>query len=120
MTIQEDVPLAPLTTLQVGGHARFFVEAASEDAVREAVDFAQSKSLPLLVMGGGSNLLVADSGWPGLALKVAIGGIVEHRPSELAAGAGVEWDALVELAVEKNLAGIESLSGIPGSVGGTP
>jgi UDP-N-acetylmuramate dehydrogenase len=120
ITIREDVPLAPLTTLQVGGPARFFVEAANEEQVREAVDFAASKNLRLLVLGGGSNLLVADYGWPGLALKIAIGGLAVHPNGVIRAGAGIEWDLLVALSVENNLAGLECLSGIPGSVGATP
>ena len=78
MKILEDVPLAPLTTLQVGGPARYLVVAESEDDVREAVGFAQAEGLPLFVLGGGSNLVVADSGWPGLILKIAIGGITKQ------------------------------------------
>jgi len=68
MTIQENVPLAPLTTLQVGGAARYFAEAKREDEVQEAAQLAKTRDLPLLVLGGGSNLVVADSGWPGLVL----------------------------------------------------
>ena len=123
ITIQENVPLAPLTTLQVGGPARYFVEAGSEDDIRDAVEFATTKSLPLFVLGGGSNLLVADAGWPGLVLKIAIGGITQrtgHDTVHFEAGAGVEWDQLVAQTVANNCAGIECLSGIPGSVGGTP
>lgn len=123
ITIQENVPLAPLTTLQVGGPARYFAEAASEDEVREAVEFASTKGFPLFVLGGGSNLLIADSGWPGLVLKIAIGGIAkreEHGNVIFDSGAGVKWDELVALAVADGCAGVECLSGIPGSVGGTP
>jgi len=123
MTIQDHVPLAPLTTLQVGGPARYLVEAASEDDVREAVDFARAKDLPLLVLGGGSNLLVADSGWPGLVIKIAIGGISQQEENGtllMDAGAGVNWDQFVAQAVASDYAGVECLSGIPGSVGGTP
>src|SRR5258708_7156039 len=75
MTIQENVPLAPLTTLQVGGSARYFAELRREDDVREAAQFAKARGLPLFVLGAGSNLLVADAGWPGLVLRIAIGGI---------------------------------------------
>jgi UDP-N-acetylmuramate dehydrogenase len=123
MTIQEHVPLAPLTTLQVGGPARYLVEAASEEDVREAVDFAHAKALPLFVLGGGSNLLVADSGWPGVVLKIAIGGITQQEENGAVlfdAGAGVDWDQFVARAVASDCAGVECLSGIPGSVGGTP
>ncbi|MFY9558933.1 MAG: UDP-N-acetylmuramate dehydrogenase [Terriglobales bacterium] len=123
MTIQENVPLAPLTTMQVGGPARYLVEAASEDDVGGAVDFARAKGLPLFVLGGGSNLVVADSGWPGLVLKIAIGGITQHEEDSAVlfdAGGGVDWDEFVAQAVAQNCAGVECLSGIPGSVGGTP
>ncbi len=123
MTIQEHVPLAPLTTLQVGGKARYLVEAASEDDVREAVGFARVKAVPLFVLGGGSNVLVADSGWPGLVLKIAIGGFTQQEEDGTVlfeAGAGVDWDQFVAQAVASDCAGVECLSGIPGSVGGTP
>lgn len=119
MKLQERVPLAPLTTMQVGGPARYLVEASNEDEVREAVQFAQERDLPLFVLGGGSNLVVADSGWPGLVLKVVIAGISQSG-SEFDVGAGVNWDDFVAQAVTQNYAGIECLSGIPGSVGGTP
>src|SRR6266567_1530562 len=126
MLLQENVPLAPLTTFHLGGPARFFVEAKSAREVQEAVAFAGSKNLPLFVLGGGSNLVVADSGWPGLVLKVAIPGI-EQRPGHddvgrilFDAGAGESWDRFVSHAVMAQCAGVECLSGIPGSVGGTP
>jgi UDP-N-acetylmuramate dehydrogenase len=126
MTIQENVPLAPLTTLQVGGSARFFAELKREDEVREAAQFAKTRGLPLFVLGGGSNLVVADSGWPGLVLRVAIGRITTQTTDAqgtavlFSVGAGVNWDDFVAQAVVQNCAGIECLSGIPGSVGGTP
>src|SRR5208337_309683 len=127
MTIQENVPLAPLTTLQVGGAARYFAEAKREDEVQEAAQFAKTRDLPLFVLGGGSNLVVADSGWPGLVLRVAIGGITTPTTHDttgnavlFSVGAGANWDDLVAQAVMQNCAGVECLSGIPGSVGGTP
>jgi UDP-N-acetylmuramate dehydrogenase len=131
MTIQENVPLAPLTTLQVGGEARYFAELRREDEVREAAEFAKSRELPLFVLGGGSNLVIADSGWPGLVLKIAIGGISSPVASPktpdgagnavlFSVGSGVNWDEFVAQAVVQNCAGVECLSGIPGSVGGTP
>src|SRR5882762_11291940 len=126
MTIQENVPLAPLTTLQVGGAARYFAELKREDEVREAAQFAKTRELPLVILGGGSNLVVADSGWPGLILRIAIGGITTQSTDApgnavlFTVGAGVNWDAFVAQAVVQNCAGVECLSGIPGSVGGTP
>ncbi len=127
MTIQENVPLAPLTTLHVGGAARYFAELRREDEVREAARFAKARNLPLFVVGGGSNLVIADSGWPGLVLKIAIGGITSPRANNapgnavlFTVGAGVNWDDFVAHTVVQNCAGVECLSGIPGSVGGTP
>ena len=75
MIIREQVPLAPLTTLGVGGPARYFAEASTESEVREAVQHAQSLNLPLFVLGGGSNLLVSDRGFDGLVLKISLRGI---------------------------------------------
>src|SRR5271169_1464159 len=123
MEITENVPLAPLTTLKVGGLARYFVEATSIAEVSQAVEFSQSRDLPLFVLGGGSNLVIADAGWPGLVLKIGITGI-NHRHGRdeviFEAGAGEDWDKFVGMVVAHNIAGIECLSGIPGSVGGTP
>jgi len=124
MVIQENIPLAPLTTFRIGGPARFFVEAASTSEVQQAVTFARENELPLFVLGGGSNLVVADSGWPGLVLKVAISGIERQANSNgkmlFDVGAGESWDRFVSHAVAARCAGVECLSGIPGSVGGTP
>jgi UDP-N-acetylmuramate dehydrogenase len=127
MTIQENVPLAALTTLQVGGAARYFAELKREDEVGEAVQFAKARDLLLFVLGGGSNLVIADSGWPGLVVKIAIGGIASPKIQDatgnavlFSVGAGVNWDDFVAQAVVQNCAGVECLSGIPGSVGGTP
>ncbi len=126
MLLQENIPLAPLTTFRIGGPARFLVEATSIGEVQEAVAFARTKDLPLFVLGGGSNLVVADSGWPGLVLKVAISGI-EQQPGHddegrvlFDVGAGESWDRFVSYAILAQCAGVECLSGIPGSVGGTP
>ncbi len=123
MNILENVPLAPLTTLKIGGPARYFVEPKSFAEVSEAVQFARSRNLKMFVLGGGSNLVISDAGWPGLVLKVAIRGIDERSEDDktlFEVGAGEEWDRFVARAVARNCAGIECLSGIPGSVGGTP
>jgi len=123
MLVQENVPLAPMTTLKVGGAARFFTEAKSISEVTEAVAFARGRDLSLFVLGGGSNLVVSDTGWPGLVLKVGLLGIddrVEREKTFFEVGAGEEWDRFVARAVARNCAGVECLSGIPGSVGGTP
>src|SRR5258708_15486440 len=124
MVLQENVPLAPLTTCKVGGPARYFVEAESVGQVQEAVAFARSSQLELFVLGGGSILLVADPGWPGLVLKVAISGIEQSSSDDgkavCEAGGGDHWDKFGADAVMQHCAGVECLSGIPGSVGGTP
>ena len=144
MQILENIRLAPYTTLQVGGSARYFAEPADEDGIVEAVRWARGRSLPVFVLGGGSNLLVGDAGFNGLVLHMTLGGIdvsdglskggpsdqsgVPGEPSVgllglkriYSVGAGVDWDRFVARAVDDNCAGIECLSGIPGSVGGTP
>lgn len=123
MQLQENVPLAPMTTIKVGGPARYFVEARTIGEVSEAVSFAEAKHLPLFVLGGGSNLVISDDGWPGLVLKIGICGIEERAESGnvmFEVGAGEDWDKLVARAVVRKCAGVECLSGIPGSVGGTP
>jgi UDP-N-acetylmuramate dehydrogenase len=126
MLVEENVSLAPLTTFRIGGPARFFVEAKTRTEVEEAIAWSRPDNVPLFILGGGSNLLIADSGWPGLVLKVAIAGI-EQRPAPddqgrvlFDVGAGESWDRFVSHAVRSQCAGVECLSGIPGSVGGTP
>jgi len=123
MLIQENAILAPLTTMGVGGPARFFVEASSTEEVREAIGYAKSRNLPLFILGGGSNLIVSDAGWPGLVLKVSLLGINHrhgHGTAYFDVGAGEDWDSFVAATIQHHCAGIECLSGIPGSVGGTP
>ncbi|MER3429364.1 MAG: UDP-N-acetylenolpyruvoylglucosamine reductase [Pyrinomonas sp.] len=123
MTIQENVPLAPLTTLKVGGPARFFVRAESERDVCAAVEFAEKRGLGLFVLGGGSNVVIADEGFGGLVLQLALRGVSVFDEGErvaLTARAGEDWDGLVRFCVERDLAGIECLSGIPGLVGAVP
>ena len=124
MDLQENVELAPLTTFRIGGPARFFVEAKTPREVQDAVAYASTAQLPLFVLGGGSNVLVSDAGWLGLVLKIAISGIDRHPESDgrvlFDIGAGESWDRFVSHTVVGQCAGVECLSGIPGSVGGTP
>jgi UDP-N-acetylmuramate dehydrogenase len=123
LIIQDNISLAPLTTFRVGGPARHFIDARSEQDVLDAVSVAAAGQFPLFVLGGGSNLVVSDEGWPGLVLKVSIPGLeFRNDPTNptIIAGAGENWDSLVALAVSKHCAGVECLSGIPGTVGGTP
>jgi UDP-N-acetylmuramate dehydrogenase len=111
-----DAPLAPLTTLRLGGPAKHLVSVTTEaelvDAVREADE-------PLLLLAGGSNLVLPDAGWPGVVVRIETRGIARDG-AVLEVQAGEPWDDLVEAAVEHGLAGFECLSGIPGSVGATP
>jgi len=137
ISIQERVPLAPLTTLGIGGAASFFVEASGEDELINAIQFAEQRGLPVFILGGGSNVLISDEGFPGLVIRLAIKGIsgsdgwdrlltcpTDENQSkwteEITASAGEDWDNFVRQCVERNLAGVECLSGIPGLVGGTP
>ncbi|MGA8270149.1 MAG: UDP-N-acetylmuramate dehydrogenase, partial [Candidatus Sulfotelmatobacter sp.] len=126
MRLLENIPLAPLTTIRIGGPAKYFVEAKDIGEVQKAVTFAHSRDLPLFVLGGGSNLLVSDAGWPGLILKIAISGIDKQAAHDddgklvFDVGAGESWDRFVSHSIMARCAGVECLSGIPGSVGGTP
>jgi UDP-N-acetylmuramate dehydrogenase len=123
MQFFEHVPLAPYTTFQIGGPARWFAEAANEDDIAAGVAFAAERHLPLFVLGGGSNLLVSDAGFSGLVLRIALEGISSAQENGrviVSSAAGEDWDGLVAYAVGTGYAGIECLSGIPGTVGGTP
>jgi UDP-N-acetylmuramate dehydrogenase len=125
MLIEENKPLAPLTTLGVGGPARYFLEAHSEEEILEASAWARERGIPLFVLGGGSNLVISDTGFNGLVLRVALRGIeaVEIDSTNhllFRAASGEDWDGFVQFTVEADCAGIECLAGIPGTAGGTP
>ncbi|HEU4387372.1 MAG TPA: UDP-N-acetylmuramate dehydrogenase [Blastocatellia bacterium] len=121
--LQENVPLAQFTTFGVGGPARFFADATTSAAMATGLSWAHAKGLPVFVLGGGSNVIIADRGFPGLVLRNAIAGLetsVENEHVIVAAGGGEDWDGVVARCVERRWAGFECLSGIPGSVGATP
>jgi UDP-N-acetylmuramate dehydrogenase len=123
--MEPNKPMAPYTTFRIGGPARWFVEAASEDEIVEATAWARDHGLALFVLGGGSNLLVSDAGFDGLVLRVGLRGIAQRPAGQpgkriYRAAAGEDWDSFVERTVQDNCAGIECLAGIPGTVGGTP
>src|SRR5262245_56832882 len=121
--LAENVALAPMTTLGIGGPARFFAEVTTIDELIAGIEWARTRALQLFVLGGGSNIVMADRGFPGLVLRIAIRGIDSALKEDrvvLSAGAGEEWDALVDRAVASNWQGFECLSGIPGRVGATP
>jgi UDP-N-acetylmuramate dehydrogenase len=120
---QAGVALAPRTTLGVGGEARWFVVAKTVEDLFLASAWARGRNVPLFVLGGGSNLVVADAGFDGLVVQPALRGIEVREQgthTRMRAGAGEVWDDLVAAAVARGLAGVECLSGIPGSVGGAP
>jgi UDP-N-acetylmuramate dehydrogenase len=120
---QTNVPLAPLTTLRLGGLAARLVDAETEDDVGAVVAEADSRGAPLFVLGGGSNLVVGDGGFAGTVLRMALRGVVarEEGPSVVVdVAAGEEWDAFVARTVAEGWTGLECLSGIPGLVGATP
>lgn len=115
-----EVDLAPFTTLRLGGPARRFVEAASTDAVVRAVRAADAAGEPLLLLAGGSNLVIDDAGFDGTAVRVATRGVEVDRNGVLHAAAGEDWESVVARTVGEGYGGLECLSGIPGSVGATP
>lgn len=120
--IEEGIALAPLTTMLVGGAARFFVRIVNISQISEALSFARAKNIPLLVLGGGSNVLIPDAGFSGLIMKIECKGISfeldEESRVRMIAGAGERWDYVVESAVLERLWGIENLSLVPGTLGG--
>src|SRR5215813_11424907 len=121
--MSESVPLSVHTTLRLGGPAARFAEARTADELVEAVLAADMAGEPLLVLGGGSNLVVSDDGFPGTVLRVATRGITVHETGDhvlATVAAGENWDQLVEWSVAEKLAGVECLAGIPGLTGATP
>ena len=123
--------LADRTTLRLGGPASELVRAATEEDLLDAVRDADERAIPLLVLGGGSNLVVADAGFQGRVVEVATRGVRPDHDARVgddptcggvtvSVAAGESWDALVETAVVRGWVGLEALSGIPGSVGATP
>jgi UDP-N-acetylmuramate dehydrogenase len=123
LVLGERVPLSSLTTLRVGGPAARLAEARSVDEVIEAVLAADASGEPLLVLGGGSNLVVSDHGFPGTALRIATSGLTVREAGSrvlVTVAAGENWDRVVEWSVTEKLAGLECLAGIPGLTGATP
>jgi UDP-N-acetylmuramate dehydrogenase len=124
--IRDQVLLAGLTTLGVGGPARRFVRAGTEAELIAAVRDADQHAEPLLILGGGSNLVIADAGFPGTVVQVATRGLDQSAdPDEpgavrLTVAAGEDWDGVVASCVAAGLSGLECLSGIPGLTGATP
>ncbi len=122
--VRTDVPLAPLTTLEMGGPAHHFATARDEAELAEALSWAENQQLPTLILGGGSNLIIPDRGFAGLAVQLALRGVTfgPEAGGEVVmdVAAGEPWDEVVAAAVARGLAGLECLSGIPGTAGATP
>ena len=123
MDVREQVPLSELTTLRVGGPARTLITAQTIEEVVDVVAGADASGERLLIIAGGSNLLIGDQGFDGTVLHVAVGGIAIGETGDgprVVAGAGEPWDGVVSACVDDGLSGVECLSGIPGSTGATP
>lgn len=121
IVIKTQLPLAPFTTFHIGGSARVFIEATTEEEVRAACGEATRRALPLYPLGAGSNVLVRDEGVEGVVLKVGLRGCTltdDGGDTLLVAGAGLLWDEVVDRAAVQGIFGIENLAGIPGTVGG--
>lgn len=124
MKIRENVPIAELTTMRIGGNARYVLEVTELSEISEAYDFAESHNLPVWIMGGGANTIGRDTGFSGVIILNKLRGIevVSQTADEvtITARGGEVWDDLVEYACERGYSGIEALSKIPGSVGAAP
>ena len=119
MRIQENISLKEFTKFRIGGMARYYVAAKEPEDVRDAVVFAKEHSLEYVILAGGSNVLVSDSGFDGVVIHIQLYNMYwQEDEAILIADAGVSWDTVVEESVKKNFFGLENLSGIPGSVGG--
>jgi UDP-N-acetylmuramate dehydrogenase len=121
--MRERVALHQLSTIGVGGQARWFARADTHEDVRAVHHWCLERQLPLFVLGGGSNIIVSDDGFNGVVLAITVGGLAMAAAANgttVTAGAGESWDRLVERMVDHDLTGVECLSGIPGTVGGTP
>jgi UDP-N-acetylmuramate dehydrogenase len=121
--LERDVALAPLTTIGIGGAARWFTRASTADDVAAAHRWAGERGVALFVLGGGSNLVVSDEGFDGVVMHATMRGVDfagDRGDTIVRAGAGEPWDGVVAASIERGLAGLECLSGIPGSAGGTP
>lgn len=124
MQIAEDIDLAKYSTMRLGGRAKYLAKVKSEADLEEALEFADKKSLATIMIGGGSNIIWSDSGFPGLVIVNKIYGFEiqdnKDKTAVLKCGAGEDWDSVVEKTVAEGYSGLEQLSLIPGTVGATP
>lgn len=119
MIIRENVNISSLTTMRLGGPARFLIEIEKEEDLGDALDFAREKNLKIFILGGGANTLGHDEGFDGVILKNVMTGISDANGTVTAMG-GEEWDKVVEFTTDRDYTGIEALSKIPGSAGAAP
>lgn len=120
LEIERDVPLAPLTSLELGGPAKYFVRVMDEATLVQALHWSADRQTPFAILAGGSNVIVPDEGYDGLVLHMSIDSLDFHDGGNVTAGAGVAWEKVVDGAVARSWAGLECLAGIPGSAGATP
>jgi len=120
LDIQHDVPLAPLTTLELGGPAKHFARVQDEGSLVDVLRWAGDQGMSSAVLGSGSNLIVPDEGYAGLVIHIGIADIEFRNAGMADVGAGVPWETVVDGAVSRGWAGLECLTGIPGSTGATP
>lgn len=120
MYLEEHKPLAPYTTIGLGGAARWFVSCTTQADVIAALKWAQSHHQKVFVLAGGSNSLIADEGFPGLVIHIHLTGMAWQTSGSVTVSAGEDWDTFVYASVNRGFGGIECLSGIPGFVGSTP
>lgn len=122
--ISENIPLKNYTSIKLGGRTKFFCECKSEKKLIEYLNYAKKNNINVHVLGGGSNTIFSDEGFDGLVIKVGLKGIKIHNDFKnhviIKTAAGEEWDDFVKYCIKYNFAGVECLSGIPGSVGATP
>lgn len=124
MDAHANIPLKNFTTIKLGGPARFITEARTPEEVAEVYHSAKSQSLPVFVLGGGSNVVARDEGYPGIVLRIRIPGFKvvadDLNSTTVKIGAGENWDETVKRTVDMHLSGIECLSAVPGTVGAAP
>lgn len=120
VTFEENIPLAPFTTLRIGGPARYFARIPTEAELLEAIHFARDRRLSIFTLGGGSNLVVPDGGFEGLVLHATLGNAIHSEDGITHVDAGVDWNAFVLETCRQGVSGVECLAGIPGLVGGSP
>jgi UDP-N-acetylmuramate dehydrogenase len=118
LNIQENVPLAPMTSFRIGGPAKFYVEVKSVEELKEALSYAKEKNLDYYVLAGGTNLLISDSGFVGLIIRIKFNEIKVNADGLVEASAGTPLIKVVNFSAENGFTGIESLAGVPGTFGG--